>query len=104
MRHVYECYTVHDTANLHFPADSFFQDSRAAICWRPRGNTQIASAAMHGSSADLYVQSRGGPRMNAKRTYSTEDKYQLLNPSSHATAEALSNGQPFCHTHIEYLL
>ena len=46
--------TVLDTDNLPFSADMphrFSAGSRAAIRWRPRGNTRIASAAMRGSSA-----------------------------------------------------
>ena len=85
-----------------FPAGS-----RTAIHWCPRGNTQITSAAMCGSSARQCTDRpwictivRGLTRKCT--TYSTEDGYQLLNPCSHATAEALSNGQPFCHTHPRY--
>ena len=48
---------VLDTDNLPFSADMphrFSAGSRAAIRWRPRGNTRIASATMRGLSADLY--------------------------------------------------
>ena len=92
---------IRDTNNLHFSADMphrFSEGSHEAIRWRPCGNTWIASAAMCGSSMHLYNAEdiRGWTR---KHSYSTEDRYWLLNPYSHATAEALSNGQPFCHMH-----
>ena len=100
---------VLDTDNLPFSADMphrFSAGSRAVIRWRPHDNTQIASVAMRGSS---LRQCADCPRIctivrgwTQKRTYLTEDGYRLLNPCSHATAEALSNGQPFCHTHPRY--
>ena len=84
----------------------FSAGSCAAIRWRPCGNTPIASAAMRGSSAR---ECKDRPqictivrRWTRKRTYLTEDGYRLSNPYSHATAEALSTGQPFCHTHPRY--
>ena len=102
-------YTVLDADNLPFSIvmpHRFSAGSHAAICRRPRGNTRIASAAMRGSSVQ---QCADRPRIctiargwTPKRMYLTEDGYRLLNPCSHATAEALSNGQTFCHTHPRY--
>ena len=85
--------TVRKTDNLHFSTDMphrFSVGSHVAIRWRPRSNMRIASAAM------ICAIIRG---QTQKRTYLTEGEYQLLNPCSHATTEALSNGQPLCHTH-----
>ena len=67
----------------------FSAGSRVEICWRPRGNARIVRGSVQ-SSAD----ERG-----SIRTWLKMCGYQLLNPCSHVTAEALSNGQPFCHTH-----
>ena len=82
---------VLDTDNLPFSTDMphrFSAGNRAAIRWRPRDNARICTIV------------RGWTR---KRTYLTEDGYRLLNPCSHATAEALPNCQPFCHTHPRYI-
>ena len=49
-------YTVRDTENLPFSADTphrFSEGSRAAIRGRPCGNSRIVSAAMRGRSEDL---------------------------------------------------
>ena len=67
----------------------FSAGSCTAICWRPRGNARIVRRSVQSSTDE-----RG-----SIRTWMKMGEYQLLNPCSHATAEALSNGQPFCHTH-----
>ena len=101
--------TVRDTDNLHFSADMphrFSECSRVAMRESPArqcadhqlNNARIVRVAMRGSSADLYNTEdvRGWMR---KCKYLNEDEYQLSSPCSHATAEAVSNGQPFWHTH-----
>ena len=81
----------------------FTAGSRTAIRWRLHGNP-LALARQY---ADRQ---RGNARIVHRSVQLSEDECGSLHTwlktgidcCSHATAEALSNGQPFCHTHPRY--
>ena len=91
-------YLFPQTHRIGFPkvATRLYADTCAA----KRGSS-VRQGTDHlcGCSADLYNAEEVRGWMH-KRTHSIEDGYWLLKqyPCSHATAEGLSFGQPFCHS------